>query len=105
MKENLKPYICHPHPLLHVLRFGSLKPMALCLRVHRAEEVTHGENGFLCENTVESIADGILGALPTAAQVGARARDTIPIPWDRLMQRVLARYQRLIDRHGERRPA
>ena len=70
-----------------------------------AEEVTHGENGFLCENTVESIADGILGALPTAAQVGARARDTIPIPWDRLMQRVLARYQRLIDRHGERRPA
>ncbi len=70
-----------------------------------AEGITHGENGFLCENTVKSIADGIAGALPTAAAVGARARDTIPIPWDQLMQRVLARYQRLIDRRGERRPA
>ena len=70
-----------------------------------AEGITHAENGFLCENTVESIADGIADALPVAAEVGARARDAIPIPWDQLMQRVLTRYQRLIDRRCERRPA
>ncbi|HNW87027.1 MAG TPA: glycosyltransferase [Candidatus Limiplasma sp.] len=63
-----------------------------------AEGVTHGENGYLCRNTVESIADGIQAALPTARSVGQRARDTIPIPWDTLMLQVVARYEALIAR-------
>ncbi len=67
-----------------------------------AEGVTHGQNGFLCENTVESIADGIQAALPLCAEVGQRAKDTIPIPWDTLLGRVLERYQALIDRKQER---
>ena len=70
-----------------------------------AEGVTHGDNGFLCEAEPESIASGILEALPDAARVGERARQTTPIPWADLMERVLARYRRLIDRHAERSPA
>lgn len=70
-----------------------------------AEGVTHGENGYLCENTVESIADEIARALPTAAVVGLAAQRTIPIPWDTLMQQVLAHYRALIDRKAERRTA
>lgn len=70
-----------------------------------AEGVTHGENGFLCENTVEDIAAGIRAALPTAAQAGERAKETIPIPWNVLMERVLERYQRLIKEKAERSPA
>ncbi|MEG2187920.1 MAG: glycosyltransferase, partial [Clostridia bacterium] len=60
-----------------------------------AEGVVHGENGFLCQNTVESIAEGILNALPAAKEVGERARQTIPIPWDRIMSEVVMRYNQL----------
>ncbi|MDD3213554.1 MAG: glycosyltransferase [Eubacteriales bacterium] len=63
-----------------------------------AEGVTHGENGFLCENSVEAIAQGIVDALPRAQAVGLRAKQTIPIPWNRLMEQVVARYQALIER-------
>lgn len=68
-----------------------------------AEGVTHNENGFLCENTVESIAAGIRDALPLSKSVGERAKQTIPIPWNVLIQQVLLRYQRLIDQKRERR--
>ena len=60
--------------------------------------MTHGVNGYLCENTVESIAQGIADALPMAGEVGLRARQTIPIPWNRLMEQVVARYRTLIER-------
>jgi glycosyltransferase involved in cell wall biosynthesis len=66
-----------------------------------AEGVTHGENGYLCENTVEAIARGIADALPTAREVGLRARQTIPIPWNQLMERAEARYLALIARKAE----
>lgn len=68
-----------------------------------AEGVTHNENGFLCENTVESIAAGIRDALPLCQSVGERAKETIPIPWSVLLQQVLSRYQQLIDQKRERR--
>ena len=70
-----------------------------------AEGVEHGVNGFLCALNAADIARGIEEALPLADEVGERARDTIPIPWDRLMQAVLARYGNLIDHKRERRPA
>jgi len=68
-----------------------------------AEGVTHGDNGYLCQNSVEAIAQGIRDALPTAKEVGERARTTIPIPWDQLMTDVVARYEALIQRKRERR--
>ncbi|MEG2252981.1 MAG: glycosyltransferase, partial [Clostridia bacterium] len=77
-------------------------PALLLAESCAAEGIVHGENGFLCRNTVESIAEGIRSAIPSAQAVGARARETIPIPWEQLMRDVLARYQKLIDSKRER---
>ncbi|MEG2315861.1 MAG: glycosyltransferase [Clostridia bacterium] len=77
-------------------------PALLLAESCAAEGIVHGENGFLCRNTVESIAEGIRSAVPSAQAVGARARETIPIPWEQLMRDVLARYQKLIDSKRER---
>ncbi len=66
-----------------------------------AEGVTHNDNGFLCENDVEDIARQIRLALPLCAQVGERAKATIPIPWTVLTERVLERYEALVKRRAE----
>ena len=62
-----------------------------------AEGIVHNENGFLCENTPQEIAAGIAQALPGARAAGLQARETIPIPWERLMLTVEARYRTLIE--------
>ena len=54
---------------------------------------------------VETLRYPGLGIPGEPYRVGERARQTIPIPWADLMERVLARYRRLIDRHAERSPA
>lgn len=63
-----------------------------------AEGVTDGDNGFLCKNTPEDIAACMARALETAKDVGARARETIPIPWSTIAKDVLERYEMLIER-------
>ncbi len=63
-----------------------------------ADGVTDGENGFLCENTPEDIAACMERGLKTAKEVGARARQTIPIPWSGIAKEVLERYAVLIER-------
>lgn len=63
-----------------------------------AEGVTDNENGFLCENSPEDLAARIESALPMAAEVGARARQTIPLSWDKVMKMALERYEDLISR-------
>jgi len=68
-----------------------------------SEGIIHGENGYLCENKVEAITEAILAALPTAHEVGERARETIPIPWDKLMTQVVARYEALMARKNKGR--
>ena len=61
-----------------------------------AEGVKDGENGFICEDEGgESIARAIVRALPDAARVGLRAKETIPIRWESIMTRVVAEYERL----------
>ncbi|MDD3334631.1 MAG: glycosyltransferase [Eubacteriales bacterium] len=67
-------------------------PSLLIENTCAAEGVIHGENGYLCQNSPQSIADGIAAALPTVRQVGERARQTIPIPWLTIVQNALARY-------------
>ncbi len=79
-------------------------PALLVENTCSAEGIVHNDNGFLCQNTVESIAEAIVKALPHCAGVGARARDTIPIPWDVLIQQVVARYRRLIELKSHARP-
>lgn len=61
-----------------------------------AEGITHGQNGYLCHNSPEAIAQAIAEALPSARAVGTEAKHTIPIPWNRLILDVEARYAALI---------
>lgn len=66
-----------------------------------AEGITDGENGFICEDeSGEAIAQAVLRALPLVKQVGARAQETIPIPWERIMRDAVAEYERLIVARG-----
>ena len=39
---------------------------------------------------------GILNDPAAAAQVGLRAQETIPVPWERIMENAAERYSRLI---------
>jgi len=64
-----------------------------------AEGIEDGENGFLCRDDPEDLARAVETALSDPeglARVGERARETIPIPWTRLMDGVLDIYGQLI---------
>lgn len=63
-----------------------------------AEGIEDGVNGFLCENSPEDIARAIREALPHAREVGDKARETIPRPWDEIIQDVIGKYETLIER-------
>jgi glycosyltransferase involved in cell wall biosynthesis len=69
-----------------------------------AEAIRDGENGFLCEDDSEDLARVIRGALSDPAnleKIGRRAAETIPIPWDLLLDRVLERYGALCEAYGK----
>ena len=64
-----------------------------------AEIIRHGENGLLCENDPKDLARVITEALkdPDGLQeIGSRARDTIPVPWSKVLETAVERYERLI---------
>ena len=64
-----------------------------------AEIIRHGENGLLCENNPKDLARVITAALqdPAGLQViGQKARETIPVPWDRVLETAVGRYERLV---------
>jgi len=64
-----------------------------------AEAIQEGENGYLCENTPESLAEVIAAALadPEGLQrISLKARETIPVPWEKVMEKAIDRYTRLV---------
>lgn len=62
-----------------------------------AEGITDGENGFICrDESGASIAETIRRTLPQTKAAGQRARETIPVPWARIMTQVVTEYERLI---------
>ena len=64
-----------------------------------AECIAAGENGLLCADDSDDLARVVDAALsdPGALRhMGQRAHDTIPIPWTKLVDDVLARYAALI---------
>ena len=66
-----------------------------------AECIEEGVNGYLCEDDAGDLARVIGGALgdPLALRrVGEIAKETIPIPWTKLVDDVVARYRGLLDR-------
>lgn len=64
-----------------------------------AEVIRDGENGYLCENSPADlcrVVERIIGDPEEAKQIGLCARETIPVPWERIMETVVERYERLI---------
>ena len=66
-----------------------------------AEAVRDGESGFLCDDDSADLARVIRAALADPARleaVGARAKETIPIPWSELVDQVVERYREIVER-------
>ena len=66
-----------------------------------AEPILDRENGFLCEDTTESLSDIINLALSNAemtASIGEAARKTIYLSWDDIAKITVDRYAALIER-------
>ena len=64
-----------------------------------AEVIRDGENGFLCENTPQDLARVIRGILEdpgTRDRAGQAARETIPVPWTRVLETAAERYESLV---------
>ena len=66
-----------------------------------AEVVDDNINGFLCEDDTNSLAGVIARALADPAkldEIGAKAKRTIPQPWETVVDGVVERYEALVDR-------
>ncbi len=64
-----------------------------------ADVVTDGQNGYLCDDTAESLCDVIKYVMDdkeTLKRISLCAQETIPVPWDKLMVHAVERYERLI---------
>ena len=64
-----------------------------------AEIIRDGENGFLCENDPQDLARVIRGILEDPEKqkrVGETARETIPVPWSKVLETAQERYERLV---------
>ena len=64
-----------------------------------AETIRDGENGFLCENNPDDLArviKEILADPERLKRVGETARNTIPVPWEKVLERAVERYTRLV---------
>lgn len=73
-----------------------------------AAEIIHdGMNGFLCKDDSDNlyhVLKDALADLGKTKEIGQKARETIPVPWENIMQNVLERYQALIDGPYRRKP-
>ena len=64
-----------------------------------AEIIQPGVNGLLCENDPKDLARVMTEALREPEKlrlIGAQARETIPVPWEKVMETAVGRYERLI---------
>ena len=64
-----------------------------------AEVIRDGENGFLCGNDPQDLARVIRGILEDPEmrnRVGQTARETIPVPWSKVLETAAERYERLV---------
>ena len=61
--------------------------------------MTDGQNGYLCDDTAESLRDvlkNVMDDKETLERISLCAQETIPVPWDKLMVHAVERYERLI---------
>jgi len=69
-----------------------------------SEDITHGINGLVCDDTSESLAavlEGIMGDRSFLKRIGDKARATIFMPWSDVVDMALARYESVIRAHGK----
>lgn len=81
-------------------------PAVLVAGSDAAEIIHDGANGFLCRddaNDLSRVLTDILNNPDRAKEVGAAARETIPLPWEDVMQQVTGYYEHLIALHAGRR--
>jgi len=64
-----------------------------------AEVIRPGVNGLLCENDPKDLARVMEEALKDRAglkAIGEQARETIPVPWEKVLETAVGRYERLV---------
>ena len=69
-----------------------------------AEPIIDRQNGFLCEDTTQSLCDVITLALSdpaTTKKIGKSARKTIYLSWDDIAATTIDRYEALIERNAK----
>lgn len=74
-------------------------PSVLVRGSSAAEIIQNGENGYLCENDPADLARvmrQVLADPEAARQIGENARETIPVPWEKILETAVGRYERLI---------
>lgn len=70
-----------------------------------SEPIEEGVNGLLCRDDPRDLADVLQKALsnqPLLAAMGREARRTIPISWNVVCEKYMARYQRLVEDYTRR---
>ncbi len=69
-----------------------------------AEIIDDGVNGFYCKDDSQSLYEVVKKALDNkdkTIDIGLQAKETIPVAWDEIIDRVLERYQFMIDEHNK----
>ena len=63
-----------------------------------AENLKDGKNALIAHNeTPSAIASRIIDGIGTFTEIGLEAKATIPISWEKIMQKVVVEYERLIE--------
>lgn len=74
-------------------------PSILVRNSTAAEVIRDGENGFLCDNDPQDLARVITEAIKDPEKlkaIGSMARETIPVPWEKVLETAVERYTRLV---------
>lgn len=74
-------------------------PSVLVRGSSAAEIIQNGENGYLCENDLADLARvmrQVLADPEAARKIGENAKETIPVPWEKILETAVGRYERLI---------
>ena len=74
-------------------------PSVLVRGCTAAEVIRDGVNGYLCADDTADLARVMTGALRDREKlraIGQKASETIPVPWETILEKAVERYQRLI---------
>lgn len=77
---------------------GQRTPSLVLADTASARGIINGANGVVCEGTAQAMADAVKQFLDKPGQIaamGESASRTVPVTWERVMDRVLMRYEAL----------